>query len=394
MKRVVIVGGGAAGICVAARLINGARRNELHVILIEPSRIHYYQPMWTLVGAGVFRKETSKKFMSAVLPRGVDWIQNKVQEFRPSEDRVVLDNDDVVGYDYLVVCPGIKVDWDGVPGLKESVGKNGVGSNYTYDTVDTTWKGLQDFKGGRAIFTYPKSSVKCAGAPQKIMYLADAYMRKQGIRQDSEIIYVAPSASIFGVEHYRPPLEAIVERKGIKTMFGHHVTSIDGENKTVEITNAEDGSTQTMEYDFVHATPPQCPPDVIKESELANEAGWCEVDKHTCQSDKFPNIFSLGDASSLPTSKTAAAIRKQAPVVAYNLFSEIRGRSKKKSYDGYSSCPLVTEYGKCLIAEFDYNGKPTPTFPLDPREERYVNYLIKAYGLPILYWYFMTKGLI
>lgn len=394
MKRIVIVGGGAAGICVAARLLNGAKRNELHVILVEPSRIHYYQPMWTLVGAGVFKKETSRKFMSAVLPRGVDWVQQRVQEFLPGQDRVLLDNGDFLEYDILVVCPGIKLDWEGIAGLKEAVGKNGVGSNYDYNTVESTWKAIQDFKGGRAIFTFPKSVVKCAGAPQKIMYLADSYMRKKGIREQSEIIYVAPGGSIFGVDYYRGPLEAVVKRKGIQTMFGHHVTGIDGPGKSVEITNVQDGSVKTMEYDLLHVTPPQCAPDVVKNSDLANEGGWCDVDKHTCQSAKFPNVFSIGDASSLPTSKTAAAIRKEAPVVVYNIFSELRGRSKKRHYDGYSSCPLVTEYGKTMIAEFDYDGKPTPTLPLDPRQERYVNYLIKAYGLPILYWQFMTKGLL
>ena len=394
MKRIVIIGAGAAGITTAARLLNAARRNEIQVILIDPSRTHDYQPMWTLVGAGVFSKQKSRRMMSEVLPRGVDWIQRSVTKIDPDECEVHTDDMNIVHYDYLVVCPGIKVDWQGIPGLAGSVGKNGVCSNYGYDTVDTTFDALKNFRGGRAIFTFPKSAVKCAGAPQKIMYLADDYLRRRGLRDNSEIIYVAPGGSIFGVDHFRPPLEAVVERKGISTMFGHHVTALDADAREVEITHVETGDTKSVQFDLIHITPPQCSPELVAQSPLANEAGWAEVDKYTTQSPKYSNVFSLGDASSLPTSKTAAAVRKQAPVLVKNLMRDIRGRGSVAKYDGYSSCPLVTGYRSALIAEFDYEGRPTPTIPgMDPRKERFVNYLLKAYGVPFIYWNLMLKGL-
>lgn len=395
MKKIVIVGGGSAGITVAARIIKAARKNEVEVTIIEPSRVHYYQPLWTLVGAGIFPREKSKKLTTDVIPTGVDWIQRRVTAIDPDRQFVSTDDHQEIAYDFLIVCPGIKVDWGGIPGLKQAVGHGGVCSNYDYDTVESTFQALKEFRGGRAIFTFPKSAVKCAGAPQKIMYLAEEYFRRSGVRENTEILYIAPGASIFGVEYYRPPLESVVKRKGIDTLYGHHVTALDGQAKEVEVTRVEDGQTTTMKFDFIHVTPPQSAPEVVSQSSLADTAGWAEVDKHTTQSPRYPNVFSLGDASSLPTSKTAAAIRKEAPVLVQNLFTEMRGHGTQARYNGYSSCPLVTGYNKTLIAEFDYDGRPTPTLPLlDPRKERYINYLLKAYGIPFLYWHLMLKGLL
>lgn len=394
MRKLVILGGGSAGISVAARLLREARANEISIVLIDPSHSHDYQPLWTLVGAGIFPKERTRRPMASVMPRRVDWIQRRAEEILPKRNLVKVEGGQVVHYDYLIVCPGIELHWNGVEGLRGQVGQHGICSNYSYETVDSTWQALQNFQGGRAVFTFPKGAIKCAGAPQKIMYLADEYFRRRGVRQDTEILYLAPGASIFGIEYFRKPLEEVIARKGIRTRFGWHLKGVDAAAKTMLLENVADGSTETMSFDLLHVTPPQSAPPLVRNSALANEAGWADVDKHTLQSPRFGNVFSLGDASSLPTSKTGAAIRKQAPVLVHNLLAHMRGLKQRKSYNGYASCPLVTGYAKTIMAEFDYDGRPAPSIPLlDPRRERYLNYLLKAYAIPFLYWNFMLKGL-
>ncbi|MCA9593325.1 MAG: NAD(P)/FAD-dependent oxidoreductase [Myxococcales bacterium] len=387
---ILIVGGGAGGISVAARLMN--QPNPPDVALIEPSKRHYYQPLWTLVGAGVFDKETTARPQEDYVPDGVKWLQTKVKEFLPDENAVVTEDGERHSYDQLVVAVGMQLNWSQVEGLEGNVGKNGIVSNYSFRTVDSTWEVLRSFKGGNAIFTFPATPIKCAGAPQKIMYLADDILRRNGVREKSKVIYAAASAGIFGVQKYARALNKIVERREIETHFRHDLVAIDAKKKTATFRHLDSDKTLSLDYEVIHVVPPQSAPDVVKKSKLANAEGWVEVHKHTLQHVRYPNVFALGDASSLPTSRTGAAVRKQAPVLTENLLSF---RSKQKlaaSYDGYASCPLITGFGKLILAEFDYDGKPAETFPFDQAQERYSMYALKAYGLPEAYWNGMLRG--
>lgn len=389
--QVLIIGGGTAGITVAARLrraLPGAA-----VALIEPSDKHYYQPLWTLVGGGVVKKESTERAEAAVMPKGVEWIRDYAEEFRPEQNIVVTRGGRRVSYDYLVVAPGIQLDWDKVPGLKEHVGRDGVCSNYSYATVDSTWEALRNFKGGTALFTMPNTAMKCGGAPQKIMYLAEDYLRRHGLRERSRVVFAAPGAKIFAVEKYRPVFEEIIARRGIETMFRHHLVELRGDAKEAVFENLDTKERRTVGYDMIHVTPPMSAPDFIKRSPLADAAGWVDVDKFTLQHTRFPNVFALGDASSLPTSKTGAAIRKQAPVLVANLLAHRRGEPLAARYDGYTSCPVVTGYGRLVLAEFDYDGNPAETFPFNQAKERRSMYLLKRHLLPRMYWHGMLKGL-
>jgi sulfide:quinone oxidoreductase len=388
--QVVIIGGGTAGISVAARLSKAPNRSD--VAIIEPSHKHYYQPLWTLVGGGVFPKEVTEKDEASLIPKGATWIRDAVMELYPDENYVITREGKKIGYDFLVVAPGIQLDWDKVKGLKENIGRKGVCSNYAYEYVNTTWENIQNFKGGAAIFTYPNTPIKCGGAPQKIMYLADDYFRKSGIRDRTTVIFASAMGSIFSVKKYADALDKVVARKGIETKYRHNLIEIRGETKEAIFEQLDTGETVTLPYNMIHVTPPMSAPDFIKHSPLADEAGWVEVDKHTLQHRRYPNIFGLGDASSLPTSKTGAAVRKQAPTLVKNLLAVMRGRTQTAQYDGYTSCPLVTGYGRLIMAEFDYNLQPKETFPFDQSKERYSMYLLKAYGLPKLYWHGMLKG--
>lgn len=390
--QIVIIGGGAAGITVASQLL--AAQKNLDIALIEPSDKHYYQPAWTLVGGGAYEAKATEKAETEVIPDSVTWIKDYCDRFLPESNQVVTKNQTTITYDYLVVCPGIQLNWHLIEGLSETLGKNGVCSNYLYEQAPKTWEIIQNFSGGTAIFTYPNTPIKCAGAPQKIMYLADETFRNKGIRDKSQILYCTAMGGIFGVPTYAKPLMEVVKRKDIQLKTQYNLKAVHGGSKEAVFDVTTDNGTEevTLKYDMIHVTPPMSAPDFIKNSPLANAGGWVDVDKYTLQHNKYPNIFSLGDASSLPTSKTAAAVRAEAPVLVQNLLSLMASQELKQQYDGYACCPLITGYGKVILAEFDYEQKPTPSFPLDPTKERYSMWLLKKYGLPYIYWNRMLQG--
>ncbi len=388
--RVVVVGGGNAGLSVAARLTRALKGGD--VAIIEPSSKHYYQPLWTLVGAGVVGKEVTEHNEADYIPKGATWIQDKVIQFCPDDNTLITSDGTMVQYEYLVVAPGIQIDWGKIKGLTEALGRDGVCTNYSYEYVDKTWEFIRDFKGGNAIFTQPSTPIKCGGAPQKIAYLADDAFRKSGVRDKTNVIFASGGASIFAVAKYAATLNKVIERKGIDARFRHELVEIRAASKEAVFEHLDTHETVVIPYDMIHVTPPQSAPDFVKRSNLANEAGWVEVDKFTLQHVRYANVFGLGDASSLPTLRTGAAVRKQAPVLVHNLLRVIDGQTPDAQYDGYAACPLVTGYGKLVLAEFDYDGKPQETFPFDQSKERLSMYLFKRYALPAMYWHGILQG--
>ena len=389
--QIVIVGGGNAGISIASQLLR--KNSSLDIAIIDGAKKHYYQPAWTLVGGGEFNIQDTERDESSVIPAGTTWIQQMVSGFKPEENKVTLADGTDLGYDYLVAAPGIQLNWGEIKGLKENLGKNGVCTNYSFATAPYTWECIQKTRGGKAIFTNPHTPIKCGGAPQKIMYLAADYFKKHGI--DSQVEFWSGGTRVFGVEKYENTLKKVIARYGIQTQFFVKLDEIDGPNKKakfVGIGESNKNQEYWVEYDMIHVTPPQSAPDFIKTSPLANAAGWLDVEKHTLQHIKFNNIFGCGDAANLPASRTGAAIRKQAPVLVSNLLAVMKGKSMTASYDGYSSCPIITGYDKLVLAEFDYHNKPVETFPFDQSKERWSMYQMKKYLLPYLYWNQILPG--
>ena len=393
---VVIIGGGAAGISVAASLL--ARSPGLDIAIIDPADIHYYQPGWTMVGAGVFKAATTARTMAAVLPRGVHWIKSAVAAFEPERDVVILDGCRVVKYKQLVVCPGLKLDWHGIDGLTETLGRHGVTSNYRYDLAPYTWQLVQQLHRGKALFTQPPMPIKCAGAPQKAMYLSADHWRRNGVLGAIDIQFCNAGAVLFGVADYVPALMAYVEAYHIGLNFGQTLVAVDGPGKLATFSQtAADGSKTLVqrEFDLLHVVPPQKAPDFIRVSPLADAAGWVDIDPGTLRHKLFANIFALGDAGNTSNAKTAAAARKQAPVVAHNILA-LRGAAKGEAkYDGYGSCPLTVERGKIVLAEFTYGGKVAPSFPswlIDGTKPSALAWYLKERILPPLYWDGMLKG--
>ncbi|MEZ4537661.1 MAG: FAD/NAD(P)-binding oxidoreductase [Cyanobacteriota/Melainabacteria group bacterium] len=389
IERVVILGGGTAGISVAARLRKALRGTE--IMVVEPAATHYYQPLWTLVGAGVFDKDESARAEKGLIPDGVEWLEDSVERIDPEKMEVITRGGKSFSYSVLVVSTGLKILWDGVKGLADTIGKNGVCSNYSIDYVSYTWDCIREFKGGTAIFTHPNTPIKCGGAPQKIAYLAEDYFSMNGVRENSRLYSPLPRIQS-SVSQNMPASEQVIERKKIEALFQHNLVEIIADKKEAVFQRLDNGEEVRMQYDMLHVTPPMGPPDFIKESSLGDQAGWVDVDNHTLQHTKYKNIFSLGDSAGLPTSKTAAAIRKQAPVAVANILAFMGGEEPQASYDGYTSCPLVTGYKNLILAEFDYALNPQESFPFDQSKERYSMYLFKKYVIPVLYWEGMLKG--
>ncbi len=392
---VLIIGGGAAGISVAA---NMRRRNPgIDIAIVEPSEVHYYQPAFTVVGGGAYKLGSTARPELALIPKGVRWIKDAAEGFEPENNQVILRSGKRVAYEYLVVCPGIQLDWGKIEGLTETLGKNGVCSNYSAETVSYTWECIRNFRGGTAVFTQPPMPIKCAGAPQKIMYLAADRFRQQGLDRPADIQFYTAIGAMFGVPFFAKALEQVAEKYRAKRNFNCNLVAIDGPGKTATFEKTSGDSAKerfSVKFDMIHVTPPQSAPDFIKQSPLANAGGWVDVHPNSLQHVKYPNVFGLGDATSTPNAKTAAAVRKQVPVVVKNILALIAGQAIAPQYDGYGSCPLTTSLHSVMLAEFSYDGKVTPSFPvMDPRANRFIWWIGKKYLLPLLYWNYMLKGI-
>lgn len=390
---ILIMGGGAAGISVAASLRR--RRPSLNITIVEPADTHYYQPAWTLVGAGEYDVANTARPMVDVIPPGVTWVKAAIIAFAPEQNQVSLSDGRRLCYRYLIAAPGLQLNWEAIDGLPETLGRNGVTSNYRVDLAPYTWSLVKQFRGGNALFTQPPMPIKCAGAPQKAMYLSADTWRQQGVLDKASIEFHLAAPVLFGVKDFVPALMEYVNKYGIRLNFGSHLRAVDGARRMArfEIVDAQGQSTFVdKSFDILHAVPPQCAPDVLRASPLADAAGWCAVDQQTLQHSRHANIFGLGDACSAPNAKTAAAARKQAVVVAENLLAALDGVPLPLQYDGYGACPLTVEHGKIVLAEFGYGGKLLPTFPIDGTHANRFAWALKKYVLPQVYWNGMLRG--
>lgn len=390
---IVVIGGGSAGIGLLASLLK--RDPQLNITLIEPNDYHCYQPAWTLVGGGAYDLQKTRRPLADVLPNGVSWVQAAVSEVLPDENTLVLDSGQRVTWKNLIVCPGLRLAWEKIEGLQDTLGQHGVTSNYSYEHAAYTWHLVQQLKGGKALFTQPAMPIKCAGAPQKAMYLSCDHWLKQGDLKHIDVEFNLAGAALFGVPTFVPPLMKYVEKYNARLAFNSNLVKVDGPARKAwfEVKDAQGNATvEEKIFDMLHVVPPQLSPDFIRQSPLADAAGWCEVNPHSLQHLRYPHIFGLGDVCGTTNAKTAAAVRKQIVVVAENLLALRKQAPLPLKYDGYGSCPLTVEKGKVVLAEFGYGGKLLPTFPLDPTQARRSMWFLKATLLPWFYWNGMLKG--
>ncbi|NXN12757.1 SQOR protein, partial [Indicator maculatus] len=387
---VLVLGGGTGGIAMSARMKRKVGAGN--VAVVEPSKTHYYQPLWTLVGGGAKQLATSARSTESVMPKGVEWIKSRVTTLDPDKNCVWLENDIKLSYKYLIIALGISLQYEKIKGLPEGFDHPKIGSNYSVHTVEKTWKAIQEFKEGNAIFTFPNTPVKCAGAPQKIMYLSEAYWRKTGKRSKANIMFNTSLGVIFGVKKYADALLEIIKERNITVNYKYNLVEVRADKQEAVFENLDKpGATEVHQYDMLHVTPPMGPPDVLINSPVSDGSGWVDVDKETLQHKKYPNVFGIGDCTNLPTSKTAAAVAAQSGVLDKTISLVMKNQSPAKKYDGYTSCPLVTGYNKVILAEFDYDAQPLETFPIDQSKERVTMYHMKADMMPFLYWNALLK---
>jgi sulfide:quinone oxidoreductase len=393
---IVIVGAGSGGIAAASSLQK--RDRGLRIAVIDPAEVHYYQPGWTMVGGGVFDVGSTKRRMQDLIPSNISWIKQAVSGFQASENEVVLEDGSHVRYRHLIVAPGLKLDWDAIDGLKQSLGKNGVTSNYSFDLAPYTWELVKNLKNGKALFTQPPMPIKCAGAPQKALYLSCDHWLRNNVLNNIKVDFCNAGGVLFGVSDYVPALQSYIDRYGANVNYFHNLEAIDGEKKVAyfKITSGDkEGEKIEKPFDMIHVCPPQRAPEFVASSELAGEGGWLEVDQFSLRHSRFSNVWGLGDVMNTPNAKTMAAVRKQVPVVAENIISALNDKPLRAGYDGYGSCPLTVEKGKIVLAEFGYGGKLIPSFPewvLKGTQPTRAAWMLKKDILPGIYWKAMLKG--
>ena len=422
--KVLVVGGGAGGIMATARLHSALPNAELTII--APNEIHLYQPGQVFVAAGLFVHDDLVNHNKDLIPSSVNWIKDEVKTFDPDNNKVVTRGGKEVAYDYMVVATGIVYHYDWIKGLKEEdIGTNGISSVYLSDLekgtahgADVTWEWFEALKaaaaGGKkptAIYTQPNTPIKCGGAPQKILYLSADNLRKEGL--SANFIFATNGGKLFGLPTIAASLDKV--QKGYDTIsnkFKHNLVSMDVANKvaTFDETYQEKGEYDEdlkeydminkkrmvdIKYDFIHVVPPMGPPQAVVDSILGwqkgTAKGWLEVDQHTLQHKRYPNVFGIGDVCGIPKGKTGGSARHHAPITVGNLVAQVNGDPLEGSFDGYTVCPLKTEYGKIIMAEFDYEGL-APSFPLDPAEPRWIWWAFDLYMLKPMYWHLMMKG--
>ncbi|VDI75708.1 sulfide:quinone oxidoreductase [Mytilus galloprovincialis] len=390
--KLLIVGSGSGGCATASKF--SKKLGAGHVGIIEPKDDHYYQPWFTLVGGGIKKVEDSGKKMSEVIPKKADWLKTTAEAFDPKNCTVTTATGEEIKYDFLVMACGLQLNYNLIKGLPEGFDKDPMlCSNYDYEYVQKTWPAIQKFKGGNAIFTMPNTPVKCAGAPQKIMYLAEEAWQKSGVRDKSTVMYNTSLSVLFGVKKYAAGLHKVVDSRDIKINYQRNLIEVNTDKREAIFQKLDSpGETQTYKYDFMHITPPMSTPDPVRKSCLVDEAGYVDVDQGTLQHKKYPNIFAIGDCFNAPTSKTAAAAASQSGYLEKNLTAVMSGKPAYAKYDGYTSCPLITGREKCIMAEFNYDSLPLETFPIDQGKERRSMYHVKKDIIPIIYWNMMLKG--
>lgn len=411
--KVVIIGGGAAGISMASRLLSYLPNPD--ITIIDPSDIHYYQPGFTLIASGVYSPDEVSKPQAECMPSGAKWLKDSAVFVDTQKNIVKTAKSGDISYDFLVVAPGLQINWNAVEGITyDTIGQGDAYCIYDHAAAVKTWQGIQKFveKGGRGIYTDTYTKHKCGGAPKKICLLSEHLFRKNGNRDKANFEFFTASHELYDVPFFTPRLLQIYKQRGVGLNLNTRVKGIDTAAKKVYFTrSAKNPDTNQVEsidfakdYDFLHFLPPMSAPDFVEESGLSDtegshaDEGWVATDKETLVHKKFKNIICLGDVAGIPTSKTSAAIRKQVPIAAKNLCLLMEGKAPEFKYDGYAACPIITDYGHVLLCEFDYNKDPKITPPLnlffDMSHEQWVAWLLKVYMLKPMYFYGMLNGLV
>ena len=417
--KVLIVGGGAGAIMALSRLKRAISNPD--ITIIAPNETHLYQPGQVFVGAGVMEFEDLLLNNNNYINQDeITWIKDEVKTFDADNNCVITRAGKEVKYDVLVVAVGVQYHYEAIKGLsKEDIGKNGITSVYLSDLekgtavgATATWEWFKELKEAaktgkpKVIYTQPNTPIKCGGAPQKMLHLSADYLRKDGL--SAEYQFVTSNAKLFSLPAIDKALHEVqATYDTITNKFQHHLQSIDVQAKKATFIHAydvqeidEDFGTKEMvsktdtvvlDYDFIHVVPPMSPVDAVMESTLVGKSGWLDVDKHTLQHKKYKNVFGIGDVCGIPMGKTGGSARHHGPVITQNIIDFMAKKELSATFDGYTVCPIKTEYGKIIMAEFNYKG-PAPTMPLAFDKPRWFWWAFDLYMLKPMYQYLMLTG--
>ncbi|MBT2586404.1 NAD(P)/FAD-dependent oxidoreductase [Arthrobacter sp. ISL-95] len=390
---VVIIGGGNAGVSLAARL---KRYGIKDIALIEPKEHHLYQPLFSHIAGGRAEVKEAVRSQHSVTPKGVAWIKDKAVDVDAKANSVTLASGSTVSYEHLVVCPGLQYNWDAVPGLAEAVHSAYGSSHYEFELAPKLWTLLSSMTSGTVVFTMPSGPVKCAGASQKPMYLACDYWREQGVLENIRVVMVQPYPTVFGVPQVDGELDRKIAEYGIELRTNSELVAVNPADRTATIRSIKDHTSEELPYDVLNAVPPQSAPEWLKTTDLPADGdrhGFVEVDTQTLRHPRYPNVWSLGDAAGTTNSKAGGALRKQTKVLAENLLSVRKGEPLSAKYNGYSVCPFTVSRSTVVFAEFDDGYQPMPTIPQVPTwKESRLSWWVDRDMFPQVYWHLILKG--
>ncbi|MFD0045584.1 NAD(P)/FAD-dependent oxidoreductase [Pseudarthrobacter scleromae] len=390
---VVIIGGGNAGVSLAARL---ERYGVKDVAVVEPKDHHLYQPLFSHIAGGRAQAREAVRSQESVMPQGVTWIRDGAVGVDTDTNTVSLASGSSVSYGQLVVCPGLQYDWDEVPGLAEAVHSLHGASHYEFELAPKAWTLLSGLTSGTAVFTMPAGPIKCGGASQKPMYLACDYWREQGVLDQIRVVMVQPYPTVFGVPEIDRELDRKIAEYGIELRTNSELVSVDAAGRNAVIRDISTAAEDTIHYDVLNAVPPQSAPDWLKATDLpaaGDAGGFVEVDRQTLRHIRFPNVWSLGDAAGTTNSKSGGALRKQTKVLAKNLVAARKGKPLPAKYNGYSVCPFTVSRDTVVFAEFDDRYQPMPTIPRVPTwNESRLSWVVDRDIFPQVYWNLILKG--
>lgn len=401
MKKIVVAGGGSASSVFVGHLLRTGKVDPASVLVVEPSALNFYQPGFTMVGGGLLGDMSDPKNPNMNIIKHqtrdmfhpqVEILHQSVKSFNPANNQIITSEDKAISYEHLIVALGIQLNYESIPGLVESLDDPScpVGSIYRFDYAVKMNKIINSFKGGKAVFHIPPQPIKCAGAPQKVMYLAKDAFVKNNI-QNYTIDYYMAQPAIFSVPKYSNSLTGIANGKGIQLHYEHVLTKVDKSTRTATFKNKE-GKEITQEFDLLHVPPPQKAPAVLKSSEIVDASGFVTIDKDSLRHTKYPNIWAVGDCTNLPTSKTLAAGISQSSVLTHNLLQSLENKQPTAKYTGYTSCPIFVGQNKLMLCEFKYAAQVSETFSYRQEVPSRLYYMIKRFFFPYVYKYWFKKG--